>query len=658
MGRRKENSNGSMYSLSISATAGERQLAIPSLAKGEILLRAALGAERVRALRRGRAMRLILVVPNADLLAPVVQAIHDIGHKVTRVVTNDKPGRPNSAGDLSALAGAGGYIPCLHVCLDPGHVPPAFLAVAQEVIRVGHVDGTVVRKAMARCCCGRVPRSVSDLDLAATPFRVLCACIARGTSASRAAKVLASVAVAPAVSADDWLPALVDCYEYGHARTWGLRVMRDIAEWKAGRLAAHELDTSALLVSEPGLGKSFLARILAKSMRAKLVRLDIGELFKGDGNLASTISALRAAFAEARASTPSLLYLDEVDSFPRRGTGDHNDAYFTALSNELLTLLDGVTSDMSGVVVLAATNRPEGLDPALVRPGRLGTVIRIGPPDRKGIEHALRVHLRGALADADLSDIALLAMGSTLAAIGQLVKLARSAARAKGRPLCPADLRDQILERSPIDAGRLRRVAVHEAGHALLATLLGGRDMELIAVSVIAFAGSSGHASFKVDDGGVLTRRSVEDEVIVLLGGRAAEEIVYGEEISAGAGGPEGSDLWSAGAMLGGLEASLGIGGSLLWRTDMSSIHRLLATDSPLRARVEGRLSELYERAKDLLAPRRDLLETIAAELVERRALSGEEINELVRRSRHPRSTFLPHEIPMLRRQTQWRDPA
>lgn len=227
-------------------------------------------------------------------------------------------------------------------------------------------------------------------------------------------------------------PTLERLFGMEEAVSFGLGVARDIKDFKEGKITWAAVDKGGLLSGPPGCGKTLFARALAATCEVPLVTGSYSEwLSNGSGHQGNLLIAMRKTFRDARDQAPSVLFMDEIDSFPDWGkVSPHNADWEIQVVNALLSEIDGVEG-LEGVVMLAACNHPERLDPALVRSGRLDHHIRIRLPDRTALARILREHLGTDLPGEDLSGAALLASGSSGADCERLVRGA--APRAGGR---------------------------------------------------------------------------------------------------------------------------------------------------------------------------------------------------------------------------------
>ncbi len=294
-----------------------------------------------------------------------------------------------------------------------------------------------------------------------------------------------------------------------------------------------------LLVGPPGTGKTLLARAVAGEAGAPFFSIsgsDFVEMFVGVG-----ASRVRDLFRQALAKPPAIVFIDEIDAVGRHrgaGVGGGHDEREQTL-NQLLVQMDGFDAQQ-GVVLIAATNRVDVLDPALLRPGRFDRQVVVDAPDRAGRLAILDVHTRGTpLADdVSLDVVARRTPGLTGADLASIVnEAAIAAARRAGTTVSAADFRhavDRVTSgterpsRVLSDAER-QVIAVHEAGHALVAHVLPLAD-EVHRISIVARGSSLGHTVLlPPDDQHLHGRRELEDRMAVVLGGRAAEEVVFGE---------------------------------------------------------------------------------------------------------------------------------
>ncbi len=312
-----------------------------------------------------------------------------------------------------------------------------------------------------------------------------------------------------------------------------------------GRLGAHA-PKGVLLVGPPGTGKTLLARAVAGEAGVPFFSIsgsEFVEMFVGVG-----AARVRDLFDQARQAAPSIIFIDELDALGRSRSGiavggfDEKEQTL----NQLLAEIDGFDTK-AGVILLAATNRPEILDKALLRPGRFDRQVLVDRPDRAGRRAILLVHARkiSLIKDLDLDAVACMTTGFAGADLANLVNEAAIAAtRRDGEAVTLADFETALerivagLEKKSriISAKERRRVAVHEMGHALVAANLPTVD-PVQKVSIVPHGlGALGFTMQRpTDERFLLTRSELEERIAVLLGGRAAEDLIYAGDVSTGA---------------------------------------------------------------------------------------------------------------------------
>lgn len=420
-------------------------------------------------------------------------------------------------------------------------------------------------------------------------------------------------------------PTLEQLPGYGEAMQWGLELIEDISEYRAGRLAWSDVDHSGLLLSgPPGVGKTQFAKALAKSANVPLIATSVAD-WNASSYLSGTLQAIRDVFGQAKRAAPAVLFIDEIDGISSRSTisGEYVE-YWSQIVNLLLECLAGV-EDREGVVVVAATNHPDRIDPAIVRAGRLDHHIELEKPDLASLAKIFRFHLGEAvLADVDLMPIAMASRGATGADVEAWVRRGKAAARRARRNIEVDDLLAQIWNgRHALPEDHLGRVALHEAGHVLASLLLGAGDV--VGVSLHA---NGGEAELQAEFRGTMTASEVERHIVVALAGRAAEILVLGSA-SIGAGNGDSSDLARATELARKLESQYGMGVFGPAFVLGQPADRLYSGGALLSA-IGKRLEAAELRATSILKENQGILLRLADELCSRRYLSGDEVNEIV----------------------------
>ena len=407
-----------------------------------------------------------------------------------------------------------------------------------------------------------------------------------------------------------------------------------------------------LLVGSPGTGKTLLARAIAGEAGVPFFSIsgsDFVEMFVGVG-----ASRVRDLFVQGKKNAPCIIFIDEIDAVGRHrgaGLGGGHDEREQTL-NQLLVEMDGFESN-DGVILIAATNRPDVLDPALLRPGRFDRRVVVPRPDVKGREGIIRVHTRRVPLSDDV-DVALLARstpGFSGADLENLVnEAALLAARANKDRVDQHDLelaKDKVLMGSErrsmiISDEEKRNTAYHEAGHALVAKLIPGAD-PVHKVTIIPRGMALGLTQqVPVDDRHTASRDMLENNLAIFFGGRAAEELVLGHTTT-GAGNDieRATDLarkmvceWGMSERLGPMTFGVKEENPFLGRDFHQSQGVSERTASEIDAEIRRFVTEGYQRARDLLSANLAALHAVAQALLDREVLDSSEIDQLM--AAHP----------------------
>ncbi|MBS0324927.1 MAG: ATP-dependent zinc metalloprotease FtsH [Proteobacteria bacterium] len=416
-----------------------------------------------------------------------------------------------------------------------------------------------------------------------------------------------------------------------------------------GRLGGR-VPKGVLLVGPPGTGKTLLARAVAGEASVPFFSIngsEFVEMFVGVG-----AARVRDLFEQARKRAPAIIFIDELDALGRaRGAyavGGHDEKEQTL--NQLLSEMDGFDPS-SGLVLLAATNRPEILDPALLRAGRFDRQILVDRPDKRGRVQILNVHLRKVRLEAgiDPGQIAALTPGFSGADLANLVNEAALLATRRGAPAVTLDDFTQAVER--IVAGLEKRnrllnpeerkvVAYHEMGHALVAMSLPGVD-PVHKISIIPRGvGALGYTIQRpTEDRFLMTRGELDSKMVVLLGGRAAERVVFGH-LSTGAADDlaKVTDIARSMVMRYGMDEKLGHVAYEAERPQLLALPEGLArgreyseeTAREIDRAVRSIIDAAFVRATAILVERRDTLERGASQLLLKETLGEEELRSLL----------------------------
>lgn len=438
----------------------------------------------------------------------------------------------------------------------------------------------------------------------------------RETSTLRVAALLSNVATV--ITATDRLSELEGSGAlYGAAK----QIVSDMKAFAEGTLSWSDVPHGLLLNGAPGTGKTCAAQCIADATGLPFVAAKVGG-WQSKGHLGDLLKAMTSTFDEARLKAPCVLFLDELDSIGDRNDSDtHGRNYRRQVVNELLAQLDGVASS-EGIMLIGATNNLDDIDAAVLRAGRLDMHVTVPIPDAKAIERLIRHHLGTDTFD-DLSPAVIAARGKTPADIAGSIRIARAAARASGVPLNIGHIIAALPRKSAPNTTLARRVALHEAGHAVIAHILGIGEIQELSLT-----GQGGEILiFRAGWEG--TVQSFDDQIAYCLAGRAAEIVMLGSA-SGGAGGSENSDLALATSFALQVERTTGLGlNGLVWEP-IGALGRTM-TDGE-REKVSQRLEIQSARAHVLLAPHRDALQRIAQALIDQGHVSGKDI-----------SHFLPH---------------
>ena len=412
--------------------------------------------------------------------------------------------------------------------------------------------------------------------------------------------------------------------------------------------AGASMPKGILLVGPPGTGKTMLAKAVAGESQVPFFSIsgsEFVEMFVGMG-----ASKVRDLFRQAKEKAPCIVFIDEIDAIGQKRSGGQyggNDEREQTL-NQLLTEMDGFDSS-NGVIILAATNRPESLDPALTRPGRFDRRVPVELPDLLGREAILKVHAKKIkiAEDVDFNKVARMASGASGAELANIVNEAALRAVRDGRRFATqADLEESIevviagyqKKNAVLSDQEKKMVAYHEIGHALVAALQ-THSAPVQKITIIPRTSGALGYTMQVDTGDkyLMTHEEIENKIATLTGGRAAEELAFG--------------TYTTGAS-NDIEQATKLARAMITRYGMSEEFGMVAletvqnqylggdaslacapdTQREIDQRVVALVKQQHEKAKKLLADNREKLDALAAYLYEKETLTGEEFMTILHR--------------------------
>jgi len=475
-----------------------------------------------------------------------------------------------------------------------------------------------------------------DVGLIDSTFR-------RGRPAERAIGRLKKLAAQVADSKQ-----ILPLSSFGSAGKWGQRLGRDLELWRKGVLPWHQVAKGILLYGPPGTGKTSFAKSLAVECNAHFIAASLGQ-WQSSGHMGDLLKAMYSAFAEARACAPSILFVDEFDSFGHRSklSGD-NAQYMLEVINAMLEAVDGATS-REGVIIVAASNLPERIDPAFLRSGRLEKHVELSKPNIREREAILTHYLPEFTGDVALKAIARNLGGKSGSDLEYISRQVRQLARDEGRSPRVGDLEELVPVFVPLTPEELWRICLHEAGHAVLAKVFN------IGIVTSVEVYTEDHRADQDDDIHGLTtifaplttlqtESSYRAEIAMKLAGIAAEEVFVGDRSTA-SGGSEKGDLAEATELAIRMVGLFGMGSTLrvvpvrfLDTKDAALFQRY----SFLQDDVDDILQSGFEEARGTLSRHRDVVLSLAEALRQKLKVFGDELDSLLLplSSRRSRAVF------------------
>jgi cell division protease FtsH len=597
------------------------------------------------------------------LLTPPEQSAHDFGNSAAVYLT-DELDRPSSvtfdyllvaAKDTPEKIKTSFAAECIPktraiVISETPNLPPEVLVAADAVVQMESVSPTDLREA----CRTALELSISlrqATKLLSYPREIMVNALRRDRPPSESLRRLKKFAskAALATSSAEHSPRLDDLHGYGEAKQWGLQLASDLKRWKSGTLRWADIDRGLLLSGPPGVGKTIFAKALAATCEVSFLATSLSQ-WQAKGSLNDLLKAMRSDFDAAVKQAPSVIFIDELDSVGNRETfsGEYA-SYSIQVVNALLECLDGTTI-RDGVVVVGATNHPDKIDPAILRPGRLDRHVAIRLPNEED-RLAILAQLLGPELAFGIRDFGPSTEGMAGADLAQLVRDSKRTARREGRALKASDLSAKLPQMLHVTGDYRRSVAVHEAGHVIVGAVIGfGMFFGAIIRNQLNprfGTQSAGSAAFERPKNLFGNEQQYRDEICILLAGMAAERVMLGTH-GHGSGAGQGSDLAVATDLALQMVTKLGMGGRLLQLGTGSGWDAIGPQQVPwLVDRADLILAEEMRRSEEIIRDQKPLLLKVVSELHENGQISPAKLEELQREvdvsGRPNNSSTVPH---------------
>jgi cell division protease FtsH len=546
------------------------------------------------------------------------------------VVKEQPKAKDKPAAQTEALSGLSLALPFVAISpLGTTHLPEALLKSCTARLEMPRIDAATITR-IIRIVTGKPCRDLLEPGVAAkTGLDDLIIAVRFNRTPTECMAELRRLVTAKEATKKSRDLTLDQLHGMAEAVAWAKSTIADLADWKAGKITWDAIDSGVALTGQPGTGKSTFAKVFAAEAGMPIIS---GTLDKwqssGEAHLGHLLRAMRQDFDTARAQAPSVLFIDEIDSFPDRSalTHSHRD-YVIEVVNGLLEQIDGIAG-REGVIVIGASNDLRRCDPALLRAGRLNQIVKIGLPDPGELEKMLRVRLGTDLRDEDLRDMSELAIGLTGADIEKTVKDAQRAARHANRELAISDLRKALVQDDDRPPELKFRSCVHEASHIVVDVLHHGPEDVFATVAVVG-----GHAGVSVRTK-LAPRAGTYEEyrktLEIILAGRVGEELILGAA-GHGAGGDAGSDLQRASTMAAAMAGSVGLAGPtpLVYLGPAKDAHEFISFDK-IREAVNVELEKAAASCRELLERNRDAVEQVAHRLLQASRIDGAEVARIL----------------------------
>ncbi|WP_061911999.1 AAA family ATPase [Devosia sp. Leaf420] len=559
----------------------------------------------------------IIFVPDSSWLAPITVAIDARGGAVHATPSREKS---EVASDLDVLVriedGASVW-----VAASSAHVPDLARRAAECVVTVQGLTSAAIARAVGTVTGQEV--IIEDADWRGLSLPLIASSIRSGETAEACRDRLRRWSEHTDETADtsekteesDQWPV------FGSAALWLTETLALFDGLKTCRVPKGLL-RHTMLAGQPGCGKSSLVDQLAERAAVPLYRLSVGALFvAGTGHLDSVVRQIVGFFDALRSQNgPAIGIIEEIDAMSTRTGGtDSNGAYWSTVITSILLAIDDLNASGAPVLLVGCTNRPEDVDAAICRPGRIGRLIEVTPPQTiDDVVAVLRVHLGRDLQDAPLRDLSRLWLGESHAQLADRVAAARNRALLAGRTLELADLDPDRTADKTERIGILKKAALHEAAHAVIAHAF-GRIVDAMALRLDRAGSVSGFTTLIPRLAGATYDERLDD-CCIALAGRAADAR-FGKRVDDGSA----SDLIQASHAIALLYLSTGLSETLI-ALPPDVVTKELTTNLVLQDTVETILQDQMSRADDLVAQHHQTIERLAEVLLERRTLAKAEI--------------------------------